>query len=219
METDDSQPYSPEELADPTIEVKISRDAVNQLPIHRYDGPIEIISDEQSLNRALEELKNEPLLGFDTESRPVFRRGENSMPSLLQLAGKDKVWLFQLQLLPDLAPLFSVLADPKRIKMGIAIRDDIRKLNELHSFNDGGFLELANVTQKAGIVNTGLRKLVALFLGFRISKGAQVSNWARTRLTPAQINYAATDAWVSRELYVKFEALGLISDASTAQAI
>lgn len=219
MQTDEPKSFSPEELADPTVEVKISRDAVNQLPIRRYEGAIELVNDEQSLEKALQELKNERLLGFDTESRPVFRRGDSSKPSLLQLAGADKVWLFQLQNFPDLEPLFSVLADPDKIKTGIAIRDDIKKLKELHHFTAGGFFELADVTQKARIVNTGLRKLVALFLGFRISKGAQVSNWARSDLSKAQINYAATDAWVSRELYVKIEAFGLMSDSSQARAI
>lgn len=212
MDPNQTPSFTPKELSDPAIEVKISRDAVNQLPIRRYEGRIEIVSDEPSLAKALAELKGEHVLGFDTESRPVFRRGDSSKPSLLQLAGKDAVWVFQLQLLPDLAPLFDILADCQRIKTGIAIRDDIRKLNELQAFEAAGFFELANVTQKAGIVNTGLRKLVALFLGFRISKGAQVSNWARTDLSPSQINYAATDAWVSRELYLKLESLGLITD-------
>lgn len=219
MQIEEQQSFSPEELSNPDVEVQISKDAVNQLPMRRYEGPVELVNTPEALAKALNALKDETLLGFDTESRPVFRRGDSSKPSLLQLAGKNCVWLFQLQLLPDLEPLFSVLADPSRIKTGIAIRDDIRKLNELHPFDAGGFFELATVTQKAGIVNTGLRKLVALFLEFRISKGAQVSNWARNDLSPAQINYAATDAWVSRELYVKLVALGLITDSPEAKAI
>lgn len=202
--------FSTDDIVDPSVEITVHREAVNQLPLGRYQGPIDLIDNPADLDTALEALRNETVLGFDTESRPVFKRGQSSAPSLLQLAGTERVWLFQLKQFDDLTPLFAILSEPRIVKAGVAIRDDIRKLNDLHAFVPGGFVEISDFTQKAGIVNTGLRNLVALFLRFRISKGAQVSNWARRELSSAQIRYAATDAWVSRELYLKLVKMNLV---------
>lgn len=210
---------SPEDLLNPEVEISVQREAVNQLPLGRYEGPVELIASNADLPAALKALRKEPLLGFDTESRPVFRRGDSSHPSLLQLAGADRVWLFQLARLNDLAPLFDLLSEAAILKVGVAIRDDIRKLNDLHPFKARGFVEISEYTQKAGIVNTGLRNLVALFLQFRISKGAQVTNWARRSLSRSQIAYAATDAWVSRELYLKLVAMDLVQKDPASVAI
>jgi ribonuclease D len=154
-------------------------------------------------------LRDETLLGFDTESRPSFRRGDNHPVALLQLAGVERVFLFQLQLLDNLDPLFSLLADPAIRKAGVAIRDDIRKLRDLAEFSQANFVEISDLSRRLEVNNTGLRSLCAMFLGFRVSKGAQVTNWARRDLAENQIAYAATDAWVSRLLYLKLAAFGL----------
>lgn len=202
--------FAVEDLIDPTVEISIPKASINEFPLCRYDGPIELVHDDAGAQRALEQLRRESVLGFDTESRPVFRRGQSYPPSLLQLAGADRVWLFQLQRMENLDPVFELLSDPAIIKAGVALRDDIKKLNEILPFKDGGFLEISAYTQKVGVVNTGLRSLSAIFLNHRISKGAQVSNWAKTHLAPAQITYAATDAWVSRQLYLRLRQLGVI---------
>lgn len=180
---------------------RIDKAAINRLPLKAYEGPIILAADQVSMEAAVASLKTEGLLGFDTESRPAFKKGESYGVSLLQLAGSNAVYLFQLTRYQDLTPLFALLEDPSIVKAGVAIHDDVRKLNELRPFKPGGFVEIADITQKSGIVNTGLRSLTAFFLGFRISKRAQVSNWARQKLTSAQIQYAATDAWTSRRLY------------------
>ncbi|MCC5834548.1 MAG: 3'-5' exonuclease domain-containing protein 2 [Opitutales bacterium] len=180
---------------------RIDKETINKLPLKTYEGPIILAEDQAAMEAAVADLRKEAILGFDTESRPAFKKGENYGVSLLQLAGTRAVYLFQLSRYQDLVPLFQLLEDPAIVKAGVAIHDDIRKLNELHPFTAAGFIEIADITQKSGIVNTGLRSLTAFFLGFRISKRAQVSNWARQKLTPAQIQYAATDAWTSRRLY------------------
>lgn len=202
--------FSESELVNPKFEISLPKGSVNEFPLQRYEGVIDLVNSAATLEAAQAEMARETILGFDTETRPVFRRGQSYPPALLQLAGADKVWLFQLQLLPDPGPLFAILSSPDVVKAGVAIRDDIKKLQEILSFQPGGFVELSDSTRKAGVVNTGLRNLCALFLRYRISKGAQVSNWAKPNLTPAQITYAATDAWVSRELYLRLAELGLI---------
>lgn len=193
------------ELVTPTAEnpeKRIDKETINKLPLGGYKGEIVLVSNQREMESAVDELKGQKILGFDTESRPSFRKGDNFGVSLLQLAGDDSVYLFQLAAFDDLKPLYRILEDRKVIKAGVAIHDDIKKLKDLHPLKQGGFVEIADCTQKAGIINTGLRSLVAYFMGFRISKRAQVTNWARKDLTEAQIQYAATDAWVSRELYL-----------------
>ncbi|MFO7724007.1 MAG: 3'-5' exonuclease [Oceanipulchritudo sp.] len=175
---------------------------MNSLPLEAYEGPVALVDSPSSLAAALRELRKEYVLGFDTESRPAFKKGQNYQASLIQLAGESRVWLFQIKKLPSLDELWDLLADGNIIKAGVAIADDIKKLKDLQDFQPRGFVEIADLTQQAGILNTGLRSLAGLLLNFRISKRAQVSNWARSELSEAQVQYAATDAWVSRRLYL-----------------
>lgn len=183
--------------------VRISKEAINAMPLGAYEGPVDLVNSDQALEIAINEIKTETVLGFDTESRPAFKKGQSYPVSLVQLAGEHKVWLFQLNKLHKTKALWDVFTSDKLIKAGVAIADDIKKLQELSDFKPTGFVEIANFSHKAGILNTGLRSLAGLLLDFRISKRAQVSNWARSELTEAQIQYAATDAWVSRLLYFK----------------
>ena len=188
----------------------VDKVAINQLPLFRYDGPITLVSRQEDVQPALEVLAESPVLGFDTETRPTFQKGQNFPVALLQLAGANHVFLFQLGKLEDYGGLFRMLSDPDVLKVGIALHDDVKKLQALHEFPAAGFLELSSISTKAGIVNTGLRALAAILLGHRVSKGAQVTNWSRSQLTAAQIQYAATDAWVSRFLYVRMLELGIV---------
>lgn len=168
----------------------------------RYDGKVRVVRDGPEADAVLRELAREPILGFDTETRPTFKKGQSYPVSLLQLAAPRCVYLFQLLQLDQLDRFAPLLADRNCRKAGVALHDDIKKLQEVIDFKAAGFIEISDITQRMGIVNTGLRSLAGHFLHRRISKGAQVTNWARKRLTDAQITYAATDAWISRELYV-----------------
>jgi len=188
----------------------ITKDEVNDLPLIRYEGRIHVIGEAAELAGAVAELRKEGVLGFDTESRPAFRKGESYPPSLVQLAGSRGVYLFQLKRLGELGPLWELLGSPDVLKVGVAIRDDIIKLQEIKPLQEEGFIELSDITRRLDIANTGLRSLCAIFLGHRISKGSQVSNWARRDLTHNQVVYAATDAWVSLELYRRLEAMELL---------
>jgi ribonuclease D len=149
------------------------------------------------------------VLGFDTETRPSFRKGKNYTPSLIQIALPDEVFLFHLNWLPLGADLIGLLEDPRVIKTGVAARDDMRELAKLSPFTPHGVVDLDEVAAKNGIKTPGLRSLAAMFLGLRISKGEQCSNWGNKALSPRQIRYAATDAWVSRAIYFSMRNAGL----------
>ncbi len=190
----------------------ISKAEINQLPIRKYDGPIHVIQTPADAKQAAETLSSETLLGFDTETRAAFRPGVSYNPSVLQLASSKEVFLVQINLTGLIPELCEILSNPNILKAGVAIRRDVSELRKLTPFEPAGFVELATWAKKAKIKNLGLRGLVALLLGFRITKGAQVSNWAKRELTPAQISYAATDAWVGREIYRHMDQRGLMTE-------
>ena len=180
----------------------ISKDEINTLPLKSYAGPIYVINSDAKMSAAVRALGSEKVLGFDTETRPAYKKGESYLPSLIQLASSSEVYIFQLRHIKLYKPLAGILADKKVLKIGVAVNDDINKLNDLLHFEPSGFIELAGLAVRAGIKNAGLRGLAALLLGFRISKQMQCSRWDVLKLTSAQIAYAATDAWICRDIYL-----------------
>ena len=156
---------------------------------------------------AVRELEKETLLGFDTETRPTFRANQSYPPAVLQLAGKRAVYVFQLQYCRLPKSVRRLLANPRIIKAGVALDRDVKELKKLASFRAAGFVDLGELARQAGCQNHGLRGLATLLLGFRVSKRCQTSNWGQPTLTRAQIEYAATDAWVARELYQRLQDL------------
>ncbi len=184
---------------------RLSREDINACPVRKYEGPVHVVRDAAAFRDACEALSRERVLGFDTETRPSFEKGDAFPPALVQLAGKKCVYVFQLKLLPSFSLLREILANPDIIKAGVATGHDVRQLKQFGEFRAAAFVNLDAVARTAGIKNHGLRGLCAALLGFRITKQAKLSNWARKQLTPEQIVYAATDAWVSRELYLYLE--------------
>ncbi|MFC1843969.1 3'-5' exonuclease [Thermodesulfobacteriota bacterium] len=185
---------------------RMSKDEINACPIKRWTGPISIVRNRKELKLAMHKLAGQTLLGFDTETRPAYKKGESYLPSLLQLAGDEEVFVFQLKHLGLAGALCEILSDPAIIKAGVSLDFDISELNKLARFKAAGFADLGKLAKKAGVKNHGLRGLAAVYLGFRITKGAQTSNWARDVLTRQQVQYAATDAWVGRRIYLAREA-------------
>jgi ribonuclease D len=181
------------------------------LPVVRYHGPIQSPSTEEELQRAVEEIRAERVVGFDTESRPSFRKGKSHAPSLVQIATSHTVHLFQLARLDCSRALTEVLGNATIIKAGVALTRDLADLQKLFPFTPANVVDLGDIAKRRGMEQTGLRNLAGLFLGGRITKGPQTSNWARVNLSPNQLCYAATDAWACRELYLRFESLGLLS--------
>lgn len=182
-----------------------SKSDINLLPLKKYEGPVAVIADDERLRLAMPELLAERVLGFDIEIRPTFKSGDHFPPALLQLAGKNKVFLVQLKKIKHLQALGVLLSDERVKKTGVAVSGDVEKLHEIMRFSPAGFIDLGKMAARKGVRAMGVRTLAAQLLGFRISKGAQCSNWERSELAPAQILYAATDAWVCREIYLFLE--------------
>lgn len=189
----------------------ISREDLAELPIHRYEGRVSLVETPRELEQARADIRQERVVGLDTETRPSFRKGEVHLPCLVQAATAQAVYLFQLNRLDVFPALVELLAKPQIIKTGVGLAYDLRQLKLVFPFTVENVLDLGVVARRRGLGQTGVRNLAGMFLGFRIPKGNRTSNWAAPRLSPAQINYAATDAWACRELYLCFEKEGLLS--------
>ena len=188
----------------------ITREALAELPIRRYEGPVSLVTTLSELADARADLRGERVVGLDTETRPSFRKGEIHLPCLVQAATVRSVYLFQLSRLEVLPGLAELLASPAVVKAGVGITYDLAQLKKVFPFAVENALDLGVVARRRGMGQSGVRNLAGMLLGFRIPKGNRTSNWAAPRLSPAQINYAATDAWACRELYLKFESEGLL---------
>ncbi len=181
----------------------ISNDELAELPLSSFEGIIHVIEYPEDVDLACEYLSRQTIIGFDTETRPAFKKGQVYPVSLLQLSTSEQAFLFRINKIGLPIGLIKILASPKILKMGVAIRDDIKILQRIVPFKPGGFIELQDLVKNYGIENFSLKKLSAIILGFRISKSARLSNWDAPELTEQQLIYGATDAWVSCEIYKK----------------
>ena len=179
----------------------VTDDELRKLPLLQFEGRISLVDSMPKLKQAIDEIGRPSLLGFDTETRPSFKKGRRYKVSLLQLADSNRAWIFRLNMTGLPLELADILADKNIVKTGVAIHDDIKALRLLTQFEPDGFIDLQNVVAAHGIKQLGLKKLSAIVLGYSISKSQQVSNWEAPALTEAQELYAATDAWVCRRIY------------------
>ncbi len=192
------------------LQRSITRDEVVALPIRRYEGEIVVVGSPHELERAREDFAQETLVGIDTETRPSFRKGESYPPSLVQVATAKAVYLFQIQLLDCSSVLRELISSEKTVKAGVSLAYDLRQLKHVFAFVEKSVVDVGWAAKRNGIEQTGVRNLAAMLLALRIPKGAKTTNWAARRLTPQQVIYAATDAWVCRQLYLRFEELGVL---------
>lgn len=193
---------------------RLSGEEINAMPLCHYHGPVHVIRVLDDWKRALPDLRAERALGFDTETRPTFRKGKVNAPALIQLATEQAVYLIQLTWLPFGPHLAEILANPDQIKAGVGIHDDMRELAKLHEFEPAGLVDLGGVARAHKLPSQGLRTLTANLFGRRISKGSQCSNWSLLDLSQRQIAYAATDAWIGRQIFLRMRELGLTGQAS-----
>lgn len=183
----------------------ISAEELGELDFVSFDGPIEVITKkDEAFAEAMDYLSSQTVIGFDTETKPCFLP---NMPrhreALLQLAGKDKAYLFRLHLLGLPTPLARLMSNPDILKIGAAVTDDIRGLQEYTRFVPKGFIDLQSMVEQFGIKEKSVKKLSAIIIGKRVSKSQQLSNWEAAQLSGAQLKYAAIDAWICREMYLE----------------
>ena len=186
----------------------ITPEQIEKLEYASFPGKIHVIDNVGAeFNRAIAYLRSQKIIGFDTETRPTFSPNQPRYGvALLQLSGPEKAFLFRVNNMGMHRRLCSLMANPKVIKVGAAIHDDIRGLQKKRDFVPAGFVDLQKIVWEWGIRDKSVKKMAAIILGSRVSKTQQLSNWEAETLSEAQQMYAATDAWVCREMYLKLMA-------------
>ena len=185
--------------------ISVTSEDIEKLPLGGFEGEIHVIvKGGREYNSAISYLRKQKIIGFDTETRPVFDSHKPHRPvALLQLSGPDKAFLFRVHLMGMPKRLCAILSNPDIIKIGAACHDDVRGLQHYAKFEGRGFIDLQKIGWEWGIRDKSVKKLAANILGIRISKAQQLSNWEAEQFTEAQKMYAATDAWVCLEMYKK----------------
>lgn len=184
-----------------TIYNKYDKKLIPSLPTAQFDGRIIVILTKGETEKAVNYLLLQPILGFDTETRPTFRKGEHHKVALLQVSTPDTCFLFRLNHTGLTPALIRLLEDNTVPKMALSWHDDVNGLQRLKQFNPGHFIDIQQLVKELGVEDMSLQKLYANLFGQKISKRQQLSNWEADILSTPQKLYAATDAWACINLY------------------
>ncbi|MDR0693813.1 MAG: 3'-5' exonuclease domain-containing protein 2 [Prevotellaceae bacterium] len=193
----------------------ITKTIDTNLPLAYFEGKITVVDNDKQVQKAIHYLNTQKTIGFDTETKPLFIPGKrNGNPvALLQLSTDKRAYLFRLNKLGMPAALRELMSNKHILKIGAAIHEDLRQLQALSPFKAAGFVDIQRIVQHYGIEDKGVKKLAAIVLQIHISKNQQLSNWENPVLTKSQCRYAATDAWVCREIFLRLQKIKNLTPA------
>jgi len=183
------------------FESEISKEEVAGLELIQYEGPIHVIDSMEAFEQEIGQIARQPVLGFDTETRPSFKKGKVYPTSLIQISSLEQAWIMRVSRIGYPGKLLELLSGEIPLKIGLGLQDDLRRLRADFQFEPRGFLDLQQYVQAFRIDEKGLKKISGIVLSRRISKSQQVSNWDADVLSEAQLRYAATDAWICLMIY------------------
>lgn len=181
--------------------ISISKEQLYGLPPASFEGEITIIDTESSIKEAMTEIRSEGIVGFDTETRPSFKKGVSHQVSLMQVSTFNKCFLLRINKLGINPDILEFLEDCSVTKIGLSLKDDMRMLHKICEFSPRGFIDLQNIVNDYSIADTSLQKIFGIVFGSKISKGQRLTNWEAGELTRSQMNYAAIDAWACLKIY------------------
>lgn len=198
---------------------KFDKTIINSLPLVDFPGKITVVLSESEANRAVDYLLTCGMLGVDTETRPVFRRGQDHKVALLQVATEDQCFLFRLNHigLPD--SLVRLLSNKMVPMIGLSWHDDLLSLHRRREFEPGWFIDIQDIIGNIGIKDRSLQKLYANLFGEKISKRQRLTNWEANVLTDKQKEYAAIDAWACLRLYNEIMRLMATNDYELREVV
>jgi ribonuclease D len=191
----------------------ISKDEINLLPAGSFPGKISVVSSHEGAERAARFLSGSRMLGFDTETRPSFRRGESHPIALLQLSTDTHAFLIRVGRTGVPFALKRILEDRNIIKLGQGLKHEMVLLHKELGVRGEGFIDLLDIAHRLECSPRSVKAMAAIFLGIRISKSAQTTNWGRSFLTDKQVLYAATDAWACLKIFHEMKRRGLVGNA------
>jgi len=170
-----------------------------------FPGKIHLITNDRELAAVSEAITSAKILGFDTETKPSYVKGQVFKVALLQLSTEDNCYLIRLHKVTQFEPLIQVFENPAVVLTGVAIHDDIKALQKTFKFSPKNFVELQQLAKEKGLTKFGLKNMSEELLEGTVFKGPKMTNWERRELTEPQLLYAATDAWIGLKLYEKLK--------------
>lgn len=179
----------------------ISKEELSGLPQEVFSGRIIVVQSQSEAEKAITYLKSKKVIGFDTETRPAFKKGVTHQIALMQLSTEDTCFLFRLNIIGFPDCLADLLIDPTVKKVGLSLRDDFSAIRKRKAIEPINFLDLQTFVKDYGIEDNSLQRIYAILYNKRISKGQRLSNWEANILTDAQKMYAAIDAWACLKIY------------------
>lgn len=185
----------------------IEKEELKELPKAAFPGRIYVIDSESQTDKAVEFLLSQKIIGFDSETRPSFVKGQSHKVALLQFSCQDSCFLFRLNRTGLTASLVKLLESPAVIKVGLSLKDDFMMMHKRAPFTQQNFIELQDYVKEFGILDKSLQKIYAILFGEKISKSQRLTNWEIDVLSDAQKIYAATDAWACLQIYQLLEEL------------
>ncbi len=183
--------------------IEITKEELKKLPRDYFQGEVILVETAEDAISAAAILCNEGVIGVDTETKPSFKKGQRNTACLLQLATREISFLLRIHKFEIPQEILDIFSDEKIIKSGVAVFDDFKELQRSYSFSPKSVVDLNLLAPKYGFKSIGAQKLTGILLGFYLSKRQQVSNWEAESLSEGQKRYAASDAWVGREIYLE----------------
>jgi ribonuclease D len=183
------------------VGLTITKEQIAELEQETFEGTVHVIDQLKQVPEAVAYLATQPMLGFDTETKPAFKRGQVHKVALMQLATEQECFLFRLNRIgyPDM--LEDIIGNPAIRKIGLSLRDDFAAIRKRSGQLPENFIDLQSYVDKFGIEVNSLQKIYAILFGKKISKNQRLSNWEAPVLSPAQQSYAAIDAWACLRIY------------------
>lgn len=179
----------------------ITKDEIAQLPVEEFKGRMIVVQNVSDAEKAVSYLSRFPVVGFDTETRPSFKKGTIHKVALIQVSAGDTCFLFRLNYIDIPECLTRFLTDKNIQKIGLSLRDDFGAIRKRSLLQPAGFFDLQSYVGKFGIQDASLQKIYAILFGKKISKGQRLSNWEADVLSDAQKKYASLDAWACLRIY------------------
>ncbi len=179
----------------------ISKEEIAGLEIEEFTGRIISITNEKDAIKAVDYLLEFDRLGFDTETRPSFKKGQRYKISLMQISTEEACFLFRLNFIGIPPCLENLLKNEDILKVGLSLRDDFGAIRKRTEVTPKRFLDLQNYVGSFGIEDASLQKIYAILFNKKISKGQRLTNWDADILTEPQQKYAALDAWACLKIY------------------
>lgn len=181
--------------------ISISKQQLSSLPAAHFDGEICVVETEEQIKDAVSRLRNSDIIGFDTETRPTFKKGMSNSVALIQLSTKEVCFLFRINLTGLTRPIIDLLEDPDILKIGLSTHDDFHNLNKIHVIKPEMFVDLQSYVKQFKIADKSLSRIYGIVFGQRISKGQRLTNWEAETLSQSQQSYAALDAMACIKIY------------------